>query len=62
MCPINFEKHGLSRRSLLALVAAPALPQMQRDWGNDQPVRYPDSDVIAVDKSFEKYRVFNAAI
>jgi gluconolactonase len=56
------EKPNLGRRSFLALFAAPALAQMQRDWGNSQPVRYPDPDVVAVDKSFEKYRIFNAVI
>jgi len=62
MCPIHSGKSGLGRRSFLALVAAPALAQIQRDWANNQPVRYPDPDVIAVDKSFEKYRIFNAVI
>jgi gluconolactonase len=51
------------RRSFLALAAAaPAAAQTQRDWTNHQPVRYPDSDVIAIDKSFAKYQLFNAVI
>jgi gluconolactonase len=61
--------HSLSsgrfgRRSFLALAAAaaPALGQSRRDWTNQEPVRYPDPDVHAVDKSFAKYLVFNAAI
>lgn len=56
------ERPGLGRRSFLALAAAPLVAQIQRDWTNHQPVRYPDPDVIAVDKSFEKYQIFNAAI
>ena len=56
------ERPGLGRRSFLALAAAPALAQMQRDWSNNQPVRYPDPDVVAVDKSFAKYQLFNAVI
>ena len=53
----------LHRRSFLQLAAAlPAAAQAQRDWTNQQPVRYPDPDVIAVDPSFEKYRVFNSPI
>jgi hypothetical protein len=56
------EKPGLHRRSFLTLAAVPALAQTQRDWANNQPVRYPDPDVIAVDKTFEKYQVFNAVI
>jgi len=53
----------LGRRSFLALAAAvPALGQTQRDWNNQQPVRYPDPDVVVVDPSFASYQVFNAAI
>jgi gluconolactonase len=54
------------RRSFLALAAslAPAIAQTptQRDWDNRLPTRYPDRDVIAVDKSFAKYQLFNAVI
>lgn len=57
------ESSGLGRRSFLPLAAAaPALAQAQRDWTNNQPVRYPDPDVVAVDKSFAKYQLFNAAV
>ena len=57
------ESPGLGRRSFLALAgAAPAIAQTQRDWNNGQPVRYPDPDIVAVDKSFAKYQMFNAAI
>jgi len=52
-----------TRRSFLALAAsATALAQKPRDWTNIQTTRYPDPDVIAVDKRFAKYMVFNAAI
>jgi gluconolactonase len=57
------ESPALRRRSFLALAAAaPAAAQTQRDWSNREPVRYPDPDVVAVDKSFAKYQLFNAAI
>lgn len=52
----------MGRRSLLALAAVPALAQTQRDWSNHQPVRYPDPDMITLDKSFAKYQMFNAVI
>ena len=53
-----------SRRAFLALAAAavPALAQTQRDWSNQQPTRYPDPDVVALDRSFAKYQMFNAVI
>jgi gluconolactonase len=52
-----------SRRSFLALAGAlPAAAQTQRDWTNQQTTRYPDPDIISLDKSFEKYKLFNAVI
>src|SRR5271168_5302509 len=58
------ENRGLSRRSLLALgTAGPVMAQTLRDWtNNNQLVRYPDTDVVALDKSFAKYQLFNAVI
>ncbi len=51
------------RRSFLALAAAAgARAQTQRDFARNQPVRYPDPDVVVLDNSFAKYRLFNAAI
>lgn len=53
----------LARRSFLSLAAAaPALAQTPRDWTNNQPTRYPDPDVVALDKSFARYALFNAVI
>jgi gluconolactonase len=55
---------SIDRRSFLTAVAlAPAaLAQTQRDWSGQQPVRYADPDVIALDKRFEKYRINNTTI
>jgi gluconolactonase len=47
------------RRSFLA---AAAMVQAPRDWSGRNPVRYPDPDVIVLDKRFAKYKVGNAAI
>src|SRR5258708_1816843 len=55
----------LARRSFLSLAAAVpvALAQTpQRDWSNQQTTRYPDPDIVALDKSFAKYQLFNAVI
>jgi gluconolactonase len=52
-----------SRRCFLTLAAsATALAQNARDWTNVQTTRYPDPDVVALDKRFAKYVVFNAVI
>lgn len=56
-----------SRRQFLktaaAGVAAAALsPLSARDWTGADPIRYPDSDVVALDPRFQRYVVGNAAI
>jgi len=40
-------------------LAPAALAQTQRDWSGQQPVRYADPDVIALDKRFQKYMINN---
>jgi gluconolactonase len=62
MPPKQPEHLGFGRRSFLALAAVPLAAQSQRDWTNRQPIRYPDPDVISLDQSFEKYKLFNAVI
>src|SRR5262245_9782880 len=61
-------RDGLSRRSLLAAARAVAAvtamaPQaFARNFGPDaEPVRYPDPDIVVLDKRF-KYKLGNAAI
>jgi len=54
------------RRSFLAALgsgsALLAQSAAQRDWTGATPLRYPDPDVISVDKRFNKYRDNNAAL
>ena len=45
-----------------ALMPAAALAQTARDWTGKTPLRYPDPDVIAIDKQFAKYRITSAFI
>jgi gluconolactonase len=51
-----------TRRSFLTLAASATALAQTRDWTNRQPTRYPDPDIVAVDKRFAKYIVFNAVI
>ncbi len=59
---------AFDRRSFLtgiggaALAASAASGQTQRDWSGKEPVRYPDPDVVVLDKSFTKYKVNNTSI
>ena len=66
--------HHSSRRSFLtaalgATAALPALAQQPispnptaRDWSGQTPVRYPDPDIVTVDRRFGRYVVGNTAI
>ncbi len=58
------QTESIGRRAFLALAATilPSAAQTSRDWSNAQPIRYPDPDVIALDRSFARYKLFNAAI
>ncbi len=54
-----------SRRTLLKTVASAALAAplaAQRDWSNKNPIRYPDPDIISLDKRFDKYKLGNTPI
>ena len=56
-------KTYLDRRAFLAAAAlAPAAAHAQRDWSGQNPVRYPDPDIVVLDKSFAKYKIGNTPI
>src|SRR3989454_10729195 len=56
-------KPYLDRRAFLAAAAlAPAAAHAQRDWSGHNPVRYPDPDIVVLDKSFAKYKIGNTPI
>ncbi len=38
------------------------LARAQRDWSGVNPIRYPDPDILVLDKSFNKYKIGNTAI
>jgi gluconolactonase len=51
-----------NRRAFLTTLAATATSALARDWSGQNPERYPDPDVIALDSSFEKLIQGNAPI
>jgi gluconolactonase len=61
---------SLDRRSFLAAAAAtaagvalaPVTSAAERDWSGKQPVRYPDVDIVSLDKRFDKYKIGNTPI
>jgi gluconolactonase len=55
----------MNRRAFLATAAtaAAAAPALARDYGpNAPPVRYPDADIVELDKRFKKYKIGNTPI
>src|SRR5260370_37967796 len=60
----------IDRRALLALTAsvaasavlAPSASADDRDWTGKRPARYPDQDIVVLDKRFEKYKIGNTPI
>ena len=63
----NRESFSIKRRSFLsagigAAVIAPRAANAQRDWSGKDPVRYPDPDIVVLDKRFSKYKIGNTPI
>jgi len=54
----------LHRRSFLSAAAAlvPAAAQTPRDWSGRETVRYPDPDIVSLDRRFDKYKIGSAVI
>ena len=62
-------RRNVDRRSFLtaatagaALLPQAALAQTQRDWSGKDPIRYPDPDIVVLDKRFAKYKIGNSSI
>jgi gluconolactonase len=53
-----------NRREFLSTAAAliPSAALAQRDYSSRNPVRYPDPDIISLDKRFDKYKLGNTPI
>lgn len=64
--PAVLDRRSFLRTTATAFAGLALLPQTlpiaDRDRSGQKPVRYPDPDVIVLDKRFEKYRTFNAAL
>ncbi|HYG24109.1 MAG TPA: SMP-30/gluconolactonase/LRE family protein [Verrucomicrobiae bacterium] len=49
-------------RAAIALTVAPALNAIARDFSGNEPVRYPDPDIVALNPRFQKYKLGNTPI
>jgi gluconolactonase len=56
-----FVTAGLAGGASLFL-AGPGRSDDERDWSGARPVRYPDPDIVVLDKRFAKYKLGNTAI
>lgn len=55
----------MNRRGFLGTglgAAAAAMAQSPRDWSGNVPTRYPEPDVVVLDKRFAKYKIGNTPI
>lgn len=52
---------GITRRTLLGAFGG-AAAAAERDWTGNRPVRYPDPDIVVLDKRFAKYKIGNTTI
>jgi gluconolactonase len=60
-------QNGFTRRSFIGACAAGMAALVstrgaQRDWTGNIPIRYPDPDILVLDRRFEKYRLGNTSI
>src|SRR5262249_55051106 len=61
--PSPHRRHFLTAAGAVAAGAALAHATADaRDYGTNQPVRYPDPDIIVLDPRFEKYKLGNTPI
>ncbi len=51
-----------NRRAFLTAASAGLAYAQQRDWSGANPVRYPDADIVALDKKFDRYKIGNTSI
>jgi gluconolactonase len=58
----SFLTAALTGSALTVALLPGADAQHDRDWSGQNPSRYPDADIIVLDKSFSKYKANNAAI
>jgi gluconolactonase len=60
----NLDRRTLLKSVAMGAVAAVARPlaAADRDWSGHTPTRYPDPDIVSLDKRFDKYKLGNTAI
>src|SRR5688572_23383332 len=58
---MDFSRRTILKSAALAAGSAAASAQ-QRDWSGQNPIRYPDPDIVVLDPRFRKYAIGNTPI
>lgn len=64
MNPTPLSRRRFLRHSAVAAAGAALAPSLlrARDWSGQNPVRYPDPDIVALDPRFNRYKLGNTGI
>ena len=62
MTPNSIARRSFVAAGLAAGLWRPRRAEAQRDWSGRNPVRYPDPDILVLDKRFNKYKIGNTPI
>jgi gluconolactonase len=57
-----FDRRAFLMSATMAGAAAGLARAAERDWSGQAPVRYPDPDVVSLDRQFDRYKLGNTAI
>src|SRR4051794_12793098 len=60
--PSLLDRRSFFKAAVAGAALVPQLARADRDWSGKTPIRYPDPDVVVLDKRFAKYKVTNSAI
>jgi gluconolactonase len=58
----SLDRRSFLKASVAGTAVSSALAQTPRDWKGENPVHYPDPDVIVLDKRFARYKISNSPI
>ena len=57
-----FDRRAFLSATVAGAAAAGLASAAERDWSGQAPVRYPDPDIVSLDRRFDRYKLGNTAI